>query len=85
MSYGMVPAFYILPFLFILKRCRSFSEIETVVDAICVSILLLSASFILVALMNPSAALSGRASVNALCESYFGTHYNTMGTIYICT
>ncbi|TIH43124.1 hypothetical protein, partial [Klebsiella pneumoniae] len=46
MSYGMVPAFYILPFLFILKRCRSFSEIETVVDAICVSILLLSASFI---------------------------------------
>ncbi|MGY3590478.1 hypothetical protein ACVIGB_009940 [Bradyrhizobium sp. USDA 4341] len=85
MSYGMVPAFYIVPFLFILKRCRSFSEIETVVNAICVSILLLSASFIFVALMNPSAALSGRAAVNDLCEAYFGIHYNTMGTIYICT
>ena len=85
MSYGMVPAFYILPFLFILKRCRSSSEIETVVNAICVSILLLSASFIFVALMNPSAALSGRAAVNDLCEAYFGIHYNTMGTIYICT
>lgn len=85
MSYGMVPAFYILPFLFILKRCRSFSEIETVVNAICVSILVLSASFIFVAAMNPSAALSGRAAVNDLCEAYFGIHYNTMGTIYICT
>ncbi|WP_050400190.1 O-antigen ligase family protein [Bradyrhizobium embrapense] len=85
MSYGMVPAFYMLPFLFILKRCRSFPEIETVVNVICVSILLLSASFIFVAAMNPSAALSGRASVNGLCEAYFGIHYNTMGTIYICT
>jgi hypothetical protein len=86
LSYGVVSSFYMLPFLFVLKRCCSFSELERVASAICLSILLLSAAFIMAALMNPSAAFSGsRVSVNELCEAYFGVHYNTMGTIYICT
>jgi hypothetical protein len=86
MSFGVVSAFYMLPFLFVLKRCCSFSELERVTSVICLSILLLSAALIMAVLMNPSAALSGsRASMNELCETYFGVHYNTIGTIYICT
>jgi hypothetical protein len=36
--------------------------------------------------MNPSAVFSGdRNDMAELCETYFGVHYNTIGTIYICT
>jgi hypothetical protein len=99
MSSYIVPAFYVLAFLFILKRMCSFQELERITTVICLSILLLSVAFIILLLMNPSVLLSGsreemadlaareagRGEMNELCATYFGIHYNTIGTIYICT
>jgi hypothetical protein len=104
MSSYIVPAFYILAFLFTLKRMCSFQELERITTVICLSILLLSIAFIILVVMNPSVLLSGnrgemaglaavrdlnvnggsRGEMNELCETYFGVHYNTIGTIYIC-
>jgi hypothetical protein len=96
-SMYVIPVFYILPFLFILKRLCSFQELERITTVICLSILLLSVAFIMLVLMNPSVLLSGRPDGKAelisrgrdemaeLCETYFGVGYNTIGTIYICT
>jgi hypothetical protein len=97
LSLYIVPAFYILPFLFILTRLSSFQELERITTVICLSILLLSVTFIMLVLMNPSVLLSGspddmaelasrnRSEMGELCETYFGVHYNTIGTTYICT
>jgi hypothetical protein len=102
LSCCMVPAFYTLPFLFILKRMCSFQKLERITTVICLSILLLSLAFITLVLMNPSVLFSsGReemadlaagqdsrmaaGGINTLCATYFGIHYNTIGTIYICT
>lgn len=91
----IAPTFYLLPFLFILKRMCSFQELERITTVICVSILLLSIAFVALVLMNPSVLLSGDASGMAdpasrggmaeLCDTYFGYHYNTIGVIYIST
>jgi hypothetical protein len=97
LSMYIVPAFYILPFLFILTRLCSFQELERITTVICLSILLLSVAFIMLVLMNPSVLLSAspndmaklashsRDEMGELCETYFGVHYNTIGTMYICT
>jgi hypothetical protein len=105
LSNGIVPVFYVVPFLFILARMCSFQQLETIIRVICLSILLLSVAFIILVLMHPSVLLSGsqeemadlaavrdlkesggsRGEMNELCETYFGLHYNTIGTIYICT
>lgn len=93
----IVPAFYVLPFLFILKFICSFQELERITTVICLSILVLSVAFIILVLMNPSVLLSGsrsevadlisgaRDEMGELCGTYFGLFYNTIGTIYICT
>jgi hypothetical protein len=93
----IMPGFYLLPFLFILKRMRSFQELERITTVICLSILLLSIAFVALVLMNPSVLLSGERSgmddlvppnrdeMAKFCLTYFGVHYNTIGTIYICT
>ncbi|WBL81444.1 hypothetical protein I3J27_13840 [Bradyrhizobium xenonodulans] len=93
----IVPGFYLLPFLFILKRMCSFHELERITTVICLSILLLSVAFVALVLMNPAVLLAGeRAGMDDLvpasrnemaefCVTYFGVHYNTIGTIYICT
>jgi hypothetical protein len=91
----IVPTFYLLPFLFILKRMRSFQELERITTVICLSILLLSITFVALVLMNPSVLLSGgpsgmanpanRSEMAELCETYFGVHYNIIGSIYIST
>ena len=92
-----MPCFYLLPFLFVLKRMCSFPELEKITTVICLSILLLSFTFIALVLMNPSALHSAdqadlaelvsanRNEMAELCDTYFGVHYNTIGTIYICT
>jgi hypothetical protein len=96
LSCWIVPAFYVLLFLFTLKRMRSFQELEKITTVICFSIFLLSAAFTILVLMNPSVLQgtrdemadlisSGRAPMVDLCDTYFGIHYNTIGTIYICT
>lgn len=86
LSFCIVPAFYVLPFLFILRRMCSLQELDRITTVICHSIWLLSAGLILIVLMNPSAVFSGdRNEMADLCETYFGVHYNTIGTIYICT
>jgi hypothetical protein len=97
LSACIVPIFYLLPFLFTLKRMCSFQELERITTVICLSILLLSITFVALVLMNPSVLLSGERSGMAdllpasrdemakLCETYFGIHYNTIGIIYICT
>ena len=97
LSSCIVPAFYILGFLFTLKRMCSYQELERITTAICLSILLFSAAFIILILTHPSvlsesrpeiAELGGdsreRGGMNELCATYFGVHYNTIGTIYIC-
>jgi hypothetical protein len=99
LSSCIVPAFYILGFLFTLKRMCSFQELERITTVICLSILLFSVAFIILILMNPSVLLSGgqqemanlaaedsreRGGMNELCATYFGVHYNTIGTMYIC-
>jgi hypothetical protein len=86
LSSCIVPAFYLLPFLFILKHMCSVEELEKITSVICQSVSLLAGAVVVIFLMNPSAVLSGnRDDVAALCEAYFGIHYNTIGTIYICT
>jgi hypothetical protein len=86
LSSCFVPAFYVLSFLFTLKYMCSAQELERITTVICRSITLLSVALIVMFLMNPSALLSGnRDDVADLCEMYFGFHYNTIGTIYICT
>jgi hypothetical protein len=97
LSCWIVPAFYVLLFLFTLKRICSLQSLERLTTVMCFSILLLSAAFIILLLMNPSAlqgsrdemaelaSSSGRAPMVDLCDTYFGVHYNTIGTIYICT
>jgi hypothetical protein len=97
LSMYIVPAFYVLPFLFILTRLCSFQELERITTVICLSMLLLSVAFIMLVLMNPSVLLSAspndmaklasgsRDEMSELCETYFGVHYNTIGTMYICT
>jgi hypothetical protein len=82
LSYCIVPALYTLPFLFVLKRMCSFRELERLTTVICLSILLLSVAFVVAVLI---AGGGSRGEINALCETYFGFHYNTIGTIYICT
>jgi len=59
--------------------------------------MMFSMAFIIFTLMNPSVLQSGsrnditdvvtgsRDEMAELCELYFGVHYNTIGTIYICT
>ncbi|WP_036048230.1 hypothetical protein [Bradyrhizobium sp. Tv2a-2] len=97
LSMYVVSAFYVLPFLFILRRLCSFHELEKITTVICFSMLLLSVTFIILVLMNPSVLVSGnrddvselvsgsRNEMAVLCETYYGIHYNTIGTIYICT
>ncbi|MGY2908689.1 hypothetical protein [Bradyrhizobium sp. URHC0002] len=94
LSACFVPTFYILSFLFILKRMCSFQELEKITSVICLSMLLLSIAFIALVLMNPSVLLSGhtggigdgdRKEMAQLCIAYFGTHYNLIGSMYICT
>jgi hypothetical protein len=99
LSSCIVPTFYTLSFLFVLKRMRSFQELERITTVICLSILLLSIAFVGLVLMNPSVLLSGdrsgmaeldpanksRGEMTELCETYFGVHYNVIGSMYICT
>ncbi|MDA9432244.1 O-antigen ligase family protein [Bradyrhizobium sp. CCBAU 51627] len=94
LSACIVPAFYTLSFLFILRRMCSFRELERITTVICLSILLLSIAFIAVVLMNPSVLLSGHAGgmtdsdrdeMALLCIVYFGNHYNVIGTMFIST
>jgi hypothetical protein len=92
LSACIVPTFYLLPFVFTLKRMCSFQELERITTVICLSILLLSIAFVALVLMNPSVLLSGernemadRDELAKLCQAYFGIHYNIIGTIYICT
>ena len=97
LSYCMVPAFYTLPFLFALKRMCSFEELERIVTVVSFSISSLSVALIAIVLANPSALVSvsqneianlageSRGELNDLCSAYFGLHYNTIGTLYICT
>jgi hypothetical protein len=94
LSVCIVPTFYTLSFLFILKRMCSFQELEKITTVICLSILLLSISFVALVLMNPSVLLSGHASgmtdsdrneMAQLCIAYFGSHYNIIGSMFIST
>jgi hypothetical protein len=96
LSACVVPTFYTLSFLFVLKRMCSFQELERITTVICLSILLLSIAFVALVLMNPSVLLSvdrsgagldpaNRGEMAELCETYFGVHYNVVGTIYIST
>ncbi|WP_369721976.1 O-antigen ligase family protein [Bradyrhizobium sp. LLZ17] len=94
LSCCIVPTFYILSFLFILKRMCSFRELEKITTVICLSILLLSIAFVALVLTNPSVLLSGHANGIAdsdrdemaqLCIVYFGAHYNVIGSLFICT
>ena len=97
LSACIVPIFYTLSFLFILKRMCSFQEFERITTVICLSILLLSIAFVALVLMNPSVLLSGdqselagrvaanRDEMAQLCRTYFGAHYNPIGSIYIST
>jgi hypothetical protein len=94
LSACIVPTFYTLAFLFILKRMCSFQELERITTVICLSILLLSIAFVALVLMNPSVLLSGHARGVAdsnrnvmaqLCQAYFGTHYNVIGGMFIST
>jgi hypothetical protein len=96
LSACIVPTFYTLSFLFALKRMCSFQELERITTVICLSILLLSIAFVALILMNPSVLLSvdrsgavldpaNRGEMAELCETYFGVHYNVIGTIYIST
>ena len=97
LSSCIVPAFYILGFLFTLKRMCSYQELERITTVICLSILLFSVAFIILVLMHPSVLSDGRhemadmagdsrerGGMNELCATYFGVHYNTIGTTYIC-
>lgn len=97
LSSCIVPAFYILGFLFTLKRMCSYQELERITTVICLSILLFSVAFIILILMHPSGLSDGRHEMadlagdnrergvmNELCATYFGVHYNTIGTTYIC-
>jgi hypothetical protein len=96
LSACIVPTFYTLSFLFALKRMCSFQELERITTVICLSIVLLSIAFVALVLMNPSVLLSGDQSGTAelngagsrdemavLCQTYFGVHYNVIGSIYI--
>lgn len=94
LSACIVPSFYTLSFLFTLKRMCSFHELERITTVICLSIALLSIAFVALVLMNPSALFSGHASgitdgdrkeMAQLCQAYFGTHYNVIGSMYIST
>ena len=97
LSACIVPTFYTLSFLFILKHMRSFQELERITTVICLSIVLLSIAFVVLVLMNPSVLLAGdrggmaaldarsRGEMATFCETYFGVHYNVIGTIYIST
>lgn len=94
LSACIVPTFYTLSFLFVLKRMCSFHELERITTVICLSILLLSVTFVAFVLMNPSVLPSGEASGVAdsdrsemarFCTAYFGTHYNVIGSMYIAT
>jgi hypothetical protein len=94
LSACIVPTFYTLSFLFILKRMCSFQDLERITTVICLSILLLSIAVVALRLMNPSVTLSDHASritdsdrreMGKLCDAYFGTHYNVIGSMYIST
>ncbi|MCP3459263.1 hypothetical protein [Bradyrhizobium sp. CCGUVB23] len=94
LSACIVPTFYTLSFLFILRRMCSFQELEKITTVICLSILLLSISFVALVLMNPSVLLSGHAGgmtdrdrdeMTQLCIAYFGRHYNVIGSMFIST
>ncbi|WP_284267106.1 O-antigen ligase family protein [Bradyrhizobium iriomotense] len=91
LSNCLVPIFYTLSFLFVLKRMRSFQEIERITTVICLSMLLLSIVFVALVLTNPSVSgmaepvPASRDKMTEFCETYFGVHYNTIGTMYICT
>ncbi|WP_210253967.1 O-antigen ligase [Bradyrhizobium sp. LCT2] len=94
LSACIVPTFYTLSFLFILRRMCSFQELEKITTVICLSILLLSISFVALVLMNPSVLLSGHAGgmtdsdrdeMAQLCITYFGSHYNVIGSMFIST
>ena len=76
----IVPAFYALPFLFILKRMCSFQELERITTVICLSILLLSIAFIALVLMNPSVLLSGTGR-NA--DQLAGTKWPSCATLIL--
>ncbi len=93
----IVPGFYLLPFLFIPQSMRSFQRGLALTTVICLSILLLSIAFVALVLIDPSVLLSGdrsgmvdlvpasRDEMAEFRQTYFGVHYNTIGTIYICT
>jgi hypothetical protein len=94
LSACIVPTFYTLSFLFILKRMCSFQELERITTVICLSIALLSIAFVALVLMNPSVLFSGHASgitdgdrkeMAQLCITYFGSHYNIIGSMFIST
>jgi O-Antigen ligase len=77
------PLTYVLPFYVILKRTRSASDINTIVEVIGISIFFLSCA-VLAAIASDPGVLNDptRDQVAHLFEQYFGLHYNNIGTIY---
>ncbi len=77
------PSLYLIPFLYILKLIKTKTEIYKCIDGICYSIFILSCLVVVVGLLNINAITQGRNVTNEVFSSFFGLHYNSIGSIYI--
>lgn len=77
------PSLYLILFLYILKLIKTKTEINKCIDGICYSIFILSCLVVVVGLLNINAITLGRSVTNEVFSSFFGLHYNSIGSIYI--
>ena len=84
LSAYVMPSLYLIPFIYILKLIRTKTEIYKCINGICYSIFVLSCSVVVVGLLNINMITGGRNVTNEVFSSFFGLHYNAIGSMYIC-
>lgn len=81
-----LPILFAMTFLYLIVAMRSERRISLVVDAISISMCVLSVSIVVLVAYEPSAFFaSDRSAILDLIASSFGLHYNGLATFYTIT
>ena len=83
LSFYIKPSLYLVSFIYILKHIKTEAEILKCINAICISLFILSLLIIFVSVANLSIVMNSRGIMNEYWEAIFGLHYNAIGSIYI--
>ena len=83
LSFYIKPSLYLVSFIYILKHIKTEVEILKCINAICISLFILSLLIIFVSVANLSIVMASRGIMGEYWAAIFGLHYNALGSIYI--